>query len=156
MKPEPLVKVSGIALEDILGSAVVAHWDALACQFTPSRVRIEYHIGPDGAMESLKLWVRAREYWSLACDYSPHMAWADGPRFTNGYHSQPLGRLLQSIMMNQSLFRHDRGPNSNATLEISTPTPEDTDSATQRVTEAFQRPLPVPKAPKASVQAGVS
>ncbi len=140
MKAEPLPKTSGIALEDILGSAVVLHWDVLACQSKAAMVRVEYHTGVDGAVEFLKLWSRAGEYWSLVCDYSPRMAWADGPRFSNGYHSRPLGRLLQSIMMNQNLFRHGSRPNSNATLEIGIPTAEDTSSATQRVNEAFQRP----------------
>lgn len=128
------------ALEEILGSAVILNWDALACQYKAAMVRIEYHIGMDRTLESLKLWSRAPEYWSLVCDYSPHTAWADGPRFTNGYHSRPLGRLLQSIMMNQNLFRHDCSPNTNATLEISTPTTEETSCAMQRVNEAFQRP----------------
>jgi hypothetical protein len=140
MKLETLpVVTSSTALRDILGCAVVLHWEALACQSKPATVRIEYHVGPDGALESLKLWACAQEYWSLVCDYSPHMAWADGPRFSNGFHSRQLGRLLQSIVMNQNLFRHECTPNSNATLEIGAPTPEDTSSASLRVTEAFQR-----------------
>lgn len=152
MKSELVCKTPTTALENILGSAVVLNWDALACQSQPAMVRIEYQIGVDGTMESLKLWARAREYWSLVCDYSPHMAWADGPRFSNGYHSRPLGRLLQSIMMNQNLFRHNCTPNTIATLEIGTPTSEDTDSATQRVNEAFQRPPVIAKeAARASV-----
>ncbi len=140
MKTELPSRTCGIALQDILGSAVVLHWDALACQSQAALVRIEYHIGMDGALESLKLWARAREYWSLVCDCSPHMAWSDGPRFTNGYHSRPLGRLLQSIIMNQNIFRNESGPNTNATFEVGTPTPDDTSSAMQRVNEAFPRP----------------
>ncbi len=152
MKPEPAIQTSCTALEDIMRSAAVLYWDALACQYAPAIVRIEYHIGMDGTLESLKLWACAREYWSLVCDYSPHMAWADGPRFTNGYHSRPLGRLLQTIIMNQHLFRQACKPNTNATLEILTPTPEDIDCATQRVNEAFQSP-PAPKknAPKRQI-----
>jgi hypothetical protein len=139
MRDEVAQTTSVTALENILSSAVVLNWDALACQSQPAIVRVEYHIGTDGAVESLKLWARAREYWSLVCDYSPHTTWSDGPRFSNGYHSRPLGRLLQSIMMNQGMFQHDHRPNSNATFEIGAPTLEDTDSAMQRVNEAFQR-----------------
>jgi hypothetical protein len=73
------------------------------------------------------------------------MAWSDGPCFSNGYHSRPLARLLQSIMMNQPLFRHDCGPNTNATLDIGTPTSEDTSCAMQRVNEAFPRPAEAPR-----------
>jgi hypothetical protein len=95
----------------------------------------------DGSVESLKLWASAREYWSLVCDYSTQLGWSDGPRFSNGYHSHRLGRLLQSIMMNQNLFRHDCGSNSNGTLEIGAPTMEDTQSAV-RLSEVFQSPSP--------------
>jgi hypothetical protein len=138
MKTELASKVSTTALDHILNSAVVLNWDALACH-SAATVRVEYHIGMDGSVEYLKLWVCGREYWSLICDYSPNFGWSDGPRFANGYHSRSLGRLLQSIMLNQNLFRHDRSPNSNATLEIGTPTTEDTSYAAQRVNEAFQR-----------------
>jgi len=129
-----------VALDHILSSAVVLSWDALACGSTNALVKIEYHIGSDGSLEYLRLWARAREYWSLICDCSINRGWSDGPRFSNGYHSPRLGRLLQSIMLNQHRFRHDRRPNSNGTLEIGPPTAADTTCATARVSEAFQRP----------------
>ncbi|HEY1732026.1 MAG TPA: hypothetical protein VGG15_09760 [Terriglobales bacterium] len=139
MKTELVAKTSNTALEHILGSAVILNWQALACQYNSATVKVEYHIGVDGSVDYLKLWACGREYWSLICDYSPHAGWSDGPRFSNGFHSRPLGRLLQSIIMNQNMFRHNCSPNSSATLEVGTPTPEDTDCATQRVNEAFQR-----------------
>jgi len=129
-----------VALDHILRSAVVLNWDVLACGSTSGLVKIEYHIGSDGSLEYLRLWARAREYWSLICDCSVDRGWSDGPRFSNGYHSRNLGRLLQSVMLNQNRFRHDRRPNSNGTLEIGPPTAADTSSATVRVSEAFQRP----------------
>src|SRR5271154_4065901 len=108
MKTELPVKPTGtMALNHILGSAVVLNWDAVACHSTSATVRIEYHIGMDGSVDYLKLWAGGREYWSLICDYSPHGGWSDGPRFSNGYHSRTLGRLLQAIILNQNLFRHD-------------------------------------------------
>ena len=146
MKTELVPKASvRVALDRILSSAVVLHWDALAHGSPSGTLRIEYHLGPDGSLDHLKLWARAQEYWTLICDYSPNVGWSDGPRFTNGYHSRPLGRLLQSIMMNQNLFQHDCRPNSNATLEIGTPTIEDIEYATQRVTEAFPTPVQAPR-----------
>ena len=138
MKTE-LPSNTNTALDHILTSAVVLNWAAVACQYQPATVRIEYHVGADGAVDYLKLWACGREYWSLICDYAPHAGWSDGPRFSNGYHSRPLGRLLQSIIMNQNLFDHGHRPNTSATFEVGIPTPEDTDSATQRVNEAFQR-----------------
>ncbi len=128
-----------VQLDHILTSAVVLNWDALTQTSTPGRIRVEYHIGPDGSMQYLKLWGSTREYWSLICDYSVNLGWSDGPRFSNGYHSRPLARLLQSIMLNQNLFCHGCKPNSNGTLEINAPTVEETEGAKLRVSETFQR-----------------
>jgi hypothetical protein len=149
MKGEIPAKVCNpVPLDNILTSAVVLNWDALAPGSTTGTVKVEYHIGMDGSVESLKLWASAREYWSLVCDYSTHLGWSDGPRFSNGYHSHRLGRLLQAIMLNQNLFRHDCSSNSNGKLEIGTPTAEQITSATLRLSEAF--PPPVPRATAAS------
>ena len=126
------------ALDELLNSAIVLNWDALIQSSTPGRVRIEYHIGADGALEYLKLWRIAREYWSLICEYSVRPGWSDGPRFCNGYHSRSLSRLLQSIMMNQKLCSHGRSPNTNGTLEVGPPTAEDVDDAKLRVNGTFQ------------------
>src|SRR5580704_12106636 len=112
--PTPALPI--VELDSILSSAVILNWEALASSSSNGRVRIEYHIGSDGAVESLKLWASAREYWSLICDYSIHPGWSDGPRFQNGYHSRSLGRLLQAIMMNQQLVGHGCEPNSNGLL----------------------------------------
>ena len=107
-------------------------------------LRLEYHVGRDLAIESLKLWACSREYWTLICGYTPSIGWADGPCFANGYHSRSLGRLFQSILMNQNRFRHEYGRNTNATLEIHTPTAEDTLLASERVSEAFPGPSKTP------------
>jgi len=127
-----------LQLEHILTSAVVLNWNALT-QSAAGRVRVEYHIGLDGSVEYLKLWTSAREYWSLICDFSVHPGWSDGPRFSNGFHSRSLGRLLQSIVMNQGLFGHALQPNSNGMLEIGTPTLEDIGDAQLQVSQTFQR-----------------
>jgi hypothetical protein len=128
-------------LDAVLNSAVVLNWEALT-QSSPGRIRVEYHIGADGGLEYLKMWNTAREYWSLICEFSAHLGWSDGPRFCNGYHSRPLSRLLQSIMMNQGLCTQTRGPNSNGMLEVGPPTAEEVEAARMHVTETFQ-PLEV-------------
>ena len=142
MKTELPLKAT--PLDHILNSAVVLNWDALACQTAPATIRLEYHVGKDGSIENLRLWARGREYWSLICDYTPNVGWSDGPRFANGYHSRSLGRLFQSILMNQNMFHHEHWPNTNATLEIHTPTAEETILANERVSEAFPRPSKTP------------
>ena len=136
ISPKP---IDPVQLDHILTSAVVLNWDALTQTSTPGRIRVEYHIGTDGSLEYLKLWGSTREYWSLICDYSVNLGWSDGPRFSNGYHSRPLARLLQSIMLNQNLFWHGCKPNSNGVLEVEAPTLQDTEGAKLRVSETFQR-----------------
>ena len=128
-----------VQLDHILKSAVFLNWEALTASPTGGQVRIEYHIGAAGSVEYLTIWGSAREYWSLICNYSVNPGWSDGPSFSNGYHSRTLGRLLQSIMMNQNLFFHGCKPNSNGMLQIAAPTTEDTDNARLRVNETFQR-----------------
>jgi|SRR6516162_3190265 hypothetical protein len=140
MKTELPLKAHVVPLDHILSSAVVLNWNALACQPAPTMLRLEYHVGRDLAIESLKLWACSREYWTLICGYTPSIGWADGPCFANGYHSRSLGRLFQSILMNQNRFRHEYGRNTNATLEIHAPTAEDSLLARARVSEAFPRP----------------
>ena len=150
MKTELSSNAAVTALDHIFSSAVVLNWDALACQPAPATIRLEYHVGRDGSVESLKLWSRAREYWSLICDCSLNAGWSDGPRFANGYHSRSLSRLLQSILMNQSMFHHEYGPNTNASLEISSPTSADTILANERVSAAFPLPSKTPAVSRAA------
>ena len=144
MKSELPLKAPVVALDNILGSAVVLNWNALACQSATTMLRLEYHVGRDCAIENLKLWACGSEYWSLICDYTPSVGWSDGPRFANGYHSRSLGRLFQSILMNQNRFQHGHMPNTNATLEIHPPTAEDTLLASERVSEALPLPSKTP------------
>jgi hypothetical protein len=148
MNTELPIPTSITALNQILSSAVVLNWDALTSQ-PATMLRLEYHVGQDRLIENLKLWSRSRDYWSLVCDYSPNVGWADGPRFANGYHSRSLGRLFQAILMNQNRFWHKCNPNTNAMLEICAPTAEDTSLASNRVNEVF------PQTTKASTSSPV-
>ena len=134
----PVKSSPPVLIDHILTSAVVLNWEALTASPT-GKVRVEYHIGNDGSVENLTIWGSAREYWSLICNYSVNPGWSDGPSFSNGFHSRTLGRLLQSIMMNQNLFFHERKPNTNGRLEIGVPSAQDTDDARLRVNETFQR-----------------
>ena len=137
MKIDAPCNPAGLSLEQVLGNVVVMNWNALVVGATEGLVKIDYHVGQDGALEDLRLWALTREYWTLVCEYSIRVGWADGPRFLNGYHSRPLSRLLQSIMSNQVLFQHQCVPNTNGTIEVRTPTAEDTTYATLQVNEMF-------------------
>lgn len=139
MKAEtPLRARNAVPLSRILNSAVIVNWDSLALGSAVAAIRIEYQTGAEGSVEMLKLWARRNEYWSLICDCSPHFAWSDGPRFANGYHSRPLGRLLQSILLNQNLFGTDCGPNASGELDIGIPTSREITDASFQVSEAFR------------------
>ncbi|HZP24318.1 MAG TPA: hypothetical protein VFB04_12775 [Terriglobales bacterium] len=138
MKTEVAFKVcSTVPLDQILGSSVVLNWSSLGLGTAVGAVTIEYHVGSEGSVESLRLWACSGEYWSLICDYTPNAGWSDGPRFSNGYHSRRLSRLLQSILMNQNMFAHGRNPNTNGKVEIAIPTVQQTSDATVQVSEAF-------------------
>lgn len=137
-------------LDHLLNSAVVLNWDALTHSSASGRIRIEYHVGPDGAVEYLKLWNTAREYWSLVCEFSAHLAWSDCPRFCNGYHSRSLSHLLQSILMNQSLCTGTRTPNSNGMLEVRPPTIEEVEAAKVHFAETFRAASSKARGAKAS------
>jgi len=140
MKAEmPYQACTAIPLDRILNSVVIVHWDTLGLGSGVAGVHIDYQTGAEGSVEFLKLWACCKEYRSLICDCSPHSSWSDGPRFANGYHSRPLGRLLQAILMNQNLFGPDCGPHANGTLHIGIPTTEDITHATVQVSEAFSR-----------------
>lgn len=128
---------SAAPLDQILGSSVVLNWSSLGLGAAIASVRIEYRVGSEGAVDSLKVWACGGEYWSLICDYAPNVGWTDGPRFSNGFHSRQLGRLLQSILMNQELFTHCHSPNTNGTVEIRVPTAQQTADATVRVQGTF-------------------
>jgi hypothetical protein len=140
MKTElPFQACNAVPLDRILNSVVVINWDTLGLGSAVAGVRIEYQTGAEGAVESLKLWACRNEYWSLICDCTPRLGWSDGPRFANGYHSRQLGRLLQAILMNQTLFGPDCGPNANGTLNVGIPTLQEITYATSEVSEAFPR-----------------
>ncbi len=131
-----------IQLGQILESAVVVNWSDLVQIATGGLLQVEYHISAARAVDSLKMWCNTtRGYWSLVCDYSVNPGWSNGPRFSNGFHSRDLGRLLESIMMNQNLFQHTSEINSNVVIQIGPPTPEQIAAAKLQMAEAFPAPV---------------
>src|ERR1035438_2154694 len=132
-----------IQLSQILESAVIVNWSDLVQVAAGSLQKIEYQIGGGRTVDSLKMWCNtARGSWSLICDYSVNPGWSSGPRFSNGFHSRDLGRLLESIMLNQNLFQHASEVNSNIVIQISPPTQEEIAAAKLQMDEAFPAPVP--------------
>src|SRR5271165_5041702 len=133
-----------VKLDQILESAVVLNWNDLAQGQSAGVIQIEYHVGGEHSVECLKIWGSTpRGYSSLICNYSVNPGWSGGPRFSNGFHSRDLGRLLESIMMNQNLFELATEPNRNVVIRIGAPTPEQVESAKLQLSEIFPPPAPV-------------
>jgi hypothetical protein len=144
-----------VQLSQILESAVIVNWSDLVQVATGGLLQVEYHVGGERSVDSLKMWCNtARGYWSLICDYSVNPGWSSGPRFSNGFHSRGLGRFLESIMMNQNLFQHGSEVNSNVVIQISPPTQEEIAAAKLQMEEAFPAPVPTLRkaAPRLRVQ----
>ena len=141
--PQPL-PAPHVNLDQILESAVVLNWNDLAQGQPAAVIQIEYHVGGEHSVECLKIWGSTpRGYSSLICNYSVNPGWSGGPRFSNGFHSRDLGRLLESIMMNQNLFRLGSEANGNVMVQVSPPTPEQLEAAKLQLSEIFPAPLPV-------------
>ncbi len=137
--PTPDVK-----LDHVLESAAVLNWKDLVQGQTAGAVQIEYHVGGDRSVDCLKMWSSTpRGYSSLICNYSVNPGWSGGPCFSNGFHSRDLGRLLESIMLNQNLFQIASEPNSNVVIQVGPPTPEQIESAKLQLANIFPAPAPV-------------
>jgi hypothetical protein len=145
-----------VQLSQILESAVVLNWSDLVQVATGGLLQVEYHIGGERSVDSLKMWCNTtRGYWSLICDYSVNPGWSNGPRFSNGFHSRNLGRFLESIMLNQNLFQHASEVNSNVVIQIGPPTEEEIAAAKLQMAEAFPAPVPVLRKVAPRLQVGL-
>ncbi len=150
METAPLEQAApSLQLDRILESAVILGWKDLGQSCGEGMVQLEYHVGREGAVEYLKMWcANGRGYLSLVCDYSVNPGWSGGPRFANGYHSRELGRLLEAIMMNQTMFQHACQAGNNVLLQVGSPTEEQIATANQRMTETFAKPPNPPAKPR--------
>jgi hypothetical protein len=133
-----------VQLIQILESAAILNWSDLVQAATGGLLQIEYHVGGERTVDSLKMWCNTtRGYWSLICDYSVNPGWSNGPRFSNGFHSRNLGRFLESIMLNQNLFQHASEINSNVVIQVGPPTQQEIAAAELQMAGAFPAPVPV-------------
>ena len=133
-----------VKLEHILESAVILNWNALVQGQSAGAVQIEYHVGGERSVDCLKMWCSTpRGYSSLICNYSVNPGWSGGPCFSNGFHSRDLGRLLESIMLNQNLFELGSEPNSNVVVQVGPPTTEQVESAKLQLSDIFPAPAPL-------------
>lgn len=130
------------SLERILESAIVVSWADLMRGAQTGLIHMEYDFAADGTVDYVKFWSSiTRGHWLLACEYwtSPSKLHETGVHFENGYQSEGLAHILESVMQHQSAFvlPPDRG--RQGLLQITTPTEEESAAATASVSEAYDR-----------------
>jgi hypothetical protein len=153
-QPQP---AQNFQLSQILESAVILNWSDLVQEASGGLLQIEYHVGGERSVDSLKMWCNTtRGYWSLVCDYSVNPGWSNGPRFSNGFHSRNLGRFLESIMLNQNLFQHASEINSNVVIQVGPPREQEIATAKLQMAEAFPAPVPVIRKVAPRLQVGLA
>lgn len=130
------------SLEQILESAIVVSWTDLMRGADAGLIHIEYGFAPDTTLDYLKIWSSlTRGHWLLACEYwmSPSTFHSTGVRFENGYTSDGLARILQSVMQHQNSFVLPPNLGRQGLLQISTPTAAESAEAAALVDLAFAR-----------------
>lgn len=134
MKPD-----ANQSLERILESAIVVFWADLMRGAQAGLIHIEYGFSAGGFLDYLRFlssisrghWLLVGEYWMGAS--TSHCA---GFRFENGYQSEGLLHLVESMMQHQAAFSLPEDRGRQGLLQISTPTREETAVATTSVEEA--------------------
>lgn len=116
------------SLDRTLESAVIVSWADLMRNSQTGLIHIEYGFAPAGTLDYLKVWSSiTRGHWLLACEYwmlgsTFHGA---GVRFDNGYESEGLAHILDSVMQHQSSFVLPPNVGRQGLLQIPTPTEQE-------------------------------
>jgi len=130
------------SLERVLESAVVASWADLVRGAQTGLIHIEYGFAPGGTLDYLKLWSSITPgHWLLACEYwmTTSTFHNRGVCFDNGYQSEGLAHILESVMQHQDKFSLPTDFGRQGLLQIPTPTEEESTAAAASVSEAFDR-----------------
>jgi hypothetical protein len=130
------------SLERILESAVVVSWADLMPGTQAGLVHIEYGFASGGTLDYLNFWSSVtRGQWLLAGEYwmSSSTSHSAGVHFHNGYQSEGLALILESVMQHQLAFSLPGNLGRQGLLQISTPTQEQSMRAAAVVSEALDR-----------------
>jgi hypothetical protein len=128
-------------LDQTLESAIVVSWTDLMRGLPAGLIHIEYGFNTTGTVDYLKILSSvSRGHWLVACEYwmagsTSHPA---GISFENGYQSQGLARILQSVMAHQSSFVAPPNLGRERLLQIPTPTPEEVVAAGRWIHNTFE------------------
>jgi hypothetical protein len=128
------------SLERILESSVVVSWTDLMRGALAGLIHIEYGFAANGTLDYLKFWSSiSRGHWLLAGEYwmSPSKFHRAGVRFDNGYQSERLAHILESVMQHQTVFSIPQDLGRQGLLQISTPTQQESVVASALVNETL-------------------
>ena len=140
-------------LERVLESAVVVSWADLMRGAEIGLVHVEYGFAPTGTLDYLKVWSSiTRGHWLLACEYwmSANTFHAAGVRFDNGYASEGLAHILESVMQHQNCFVLPPNLGRQGLLQIPPPTQAESAVAAVLVNETVHSlgaPIAQPSVP---------
>lgn len=130
------------SLERTLESAVIVSWVDLIHEAPTGLIHIEYGFAPAGTLDYLKIWSSlTRGHWLLACEYWMSESTFHGAvvRFDNGYESEGLSNILESVMQHQTFFVLPENMGRQGLLQIPAPTEEDRSAAGEWIRDAFDR-----------------
>ena len=129
-------------LERVLESAIVVWWADLMRGSPSGLIHIEYDSAPAGTLDYVKVWSsRSRGHWLLACEYwmLPSALHGNEVHFENGYNSERLAHILESVMQHQTEFSLPADLGRQGLLQISTPTQEESTAAAASLRAACDR-----------------
>jgi hypothetical protein len=109
-------------------------------KLTSGLIHIEYHVEPLGSVEYMRVWASTvRGSWSLICEH--WMRWSashlSGLEFSNGYASNTLARMLDTIMQHQEIFLVGAAPGKDRMIQVYPPADADR-AAAGRMMEVFR------------------
>ncbi len=113
------------SLEQTIEASIVVSWADLMRGAEIGLIHVEYGFTPTGTLDYLKVWSSiTRGHWLLACEYwmSANTFHAAGVRFDNGYASEGLAHILESVMQHQNSFVLPPNLGRQGLLQIPTPT----------------------------------
>ncbi len=127
----PSPAVASVELDAMLADALVLCWSDLMPEQTSGLIHIEYHVGPRGSVEFMKVWAaNTRGNWDLICEHFMCAgATSSGLRFANGYKSEVLETMLDAIVQHQEMLIPGTPPGSDRMIQVTPPTDEDSVAA---------------------------
>ena len=127
-------------LDRILEAAVIMSWPDLMAEGEAGLVHVEYDCGDRANIIFLQVWLsQNRGLWHLVCSYFGSIFDQRDVRFENGYSSERLAEVLNSVMRHQDAFLTPPNLGRQGLLQIGTPSSKERSAAAALIQEALDR-----------------